>query len=564
MSVTLKILIANVAMTLVTIGLGLYALQGERRLGDTALRMYDQAFMSVNFARSGQTKFERVKTLYAGARVQAPSAALPSERQRLLAAARGADAAAAATAPGPNRAAVRDAIGSVLDDLDVAIERAMSDTTRRAATQLRGKVAALAGGVADSATLDRASSAFDDVIESFAQDGYGFRSDAETAMIRNQHWTRIVIGTAIGLGALFTVLLTRSVVPALRRAAAVAASVADGRLDNEIRLPRRVGRSETAKLLLALSRMQARILHDAEAARLHAAEKQAEEAVRDRRAARLDELVAGFRETFGLSTGALFSASSELETTARSMSSTAEASRRQATAVSEAAEQANISVHLVAAAAEQLTASIGEIDRDVGHSTRIARQAVEDARRTDDIVQALSKSAERIGQVVELISGIAGRTNLLALNATIEAARAGEFGKGFAVVASEVKSLASQTGRATDEIAAQVSQIQTVSQEAIAAIRGITLTIEQVSSLAVTVASAVEQQGAATAEIARNVQHTAAGAREVTTNIAGVSHSASGTGTAAELVLSAAGNLAVQARQLSNEMQSFVAEIKAA
>ncbi len=564
MPITFKILIANLAMTLVTIGLGLYALQGERMLGDTALRMYDQAFMSVNFARSGQTKFERVKTLHAAARIPAPAAPEPSERQKLLAVARGPGSPAAATAAGPNPAAVHDAIGSVLDDLDVAIDRAMSEATRNAARQLRGKVAALATGTADPAALDRASSAFDDVIESFAQDGYTFRSDAEADMIRNQHWTRIVIGGAIGLGVLFTVLLTRSVVPALRRAAAVATSVADGRLDNEIRLPRRIGRSETAKLLLALSHMQARILRDADAARLHATEKQAEEAVRDRRAARLDDLVAGFRETFGVSTGALFSASSELETTARSMSSTADASRRQATVVADAAEQANIGVQLVAAAAEQLTASIGEIDRDVGQSTRIARQAVEDARRTDDVVQALSKSAERIGQVVELISGIAGRTNLLALNATIEAARAGEVGKGFAVVASEVKSLASQTGRATEEIAAQVSQIQTVSQDAVAAIRGITRTIEQVSTLAVTVAAAVEQQGAATAEIARNVQQTAAGTREVTANIAGVSHAASGTGTAAALVLNAAGNLAVQARQLSSEMQSFVAEIKAA
>ncbi len=561
MSVTFKILIANLAMTLVTIGLGLYALQGERTLGDTALRMYDQAFMSVNFARSGQTRFERVKTLYAAAAMVAPTASQQTERQRLLGVARGAPGT---PAPAPNRTAVHEAIGSVLDDLDVAIERAMSDTTRNAARQLRGKVAAFASGNADPAALARASTAFDDVIESFAQDGYAFRSDAETGMIRNQHWTRIVVGGAIGLGVLFTVMLARSVVPALRRAAAVATAVADGRLDNQIRLPRRIGRSETAKLLLALSHMQARILGDVEAARLHATEKQAEEAVRDRRAAKLDDLVAAFRETFGCSTGALFSASSDLETTARTMSSTADASRKQATAVADAAEQANIGVQLVAAAAEQLTASIGEIDRDVGHSTRIARQAVEDARRTDDVVQALSKSAERIGQVVELINGIAGRTNLLALNATIEAARAGEVGKGFAVVASEVKSLASQTGRATEEIAAQVSQIQSVSQDAVAAIRGITLTIEQVSNLAITIASAVEQQGAATAEIARNVQQTAAGTREVTANITGVSQAASGTGTAAELVLSAAGNLAVQARQLSSEMQCFVAEVRAA
>ena len=121
-------------------------------------------------------------------------------------------------------------------------------------------------------------------------------------------------------------------------------------------------------------------------------------------------------------------------------------------------------------------------------------------------MRVLAEGAQRIGQVVDMISNIAGQTNLLALNATIEAARAGEAGKGFAVVASEVKSLATQTARATDEIGAQIRQIQSATTEAVEAIKAISATIEEVSTIATTIASAVEEQGAATLEISRNIQ----------------------------------------------------------
>jgi methyl-accepting chemotaxis protein len=221
-------------------------------------------------------------------------------------------------------------------------------------------------------------------------------------------------------------------------------------------------------------------------------------------------------------------------------------------------------VQTVAAAAEQLTASISEISRQVAQSAQRSGQAVADAQRTDVIVRALAEAAEKIGHVVGLISNIAGQTNLLALNATIEAARAGDAGKGFAVVASEVKSLANQTAKATEEIGAQIGQIQAATQEAVLAIQGITGTIEEVSAIAVSIAAAVEEQGAATGEIARNVQQTAKSARDVTTNIAGVNRAATETGLAAGQVLDAAGDLSRQAEQLTREVGGFLAEVRAA
>jgi methyl-accepting chemotaxis protein len=293
-------------------------------------------------------------------------------------------------------------------------------------------------------------------------------------------------------------------------------------------------------------------------------EKAAEQANREKRAARLDELLRGFETKAAQLVGLVSSAATQLESTARSMSATAGQTTEQAAGAAAAAGEASAGVQTVSAAAEELSSSISEISRQVAQSSKITEKAVADARRTDATVRALAEGAQRIGTVVELIRNIAGQTNLLALNATIEAARAGDAGKGFAVVASEVKGLAGQTAKATEEIAAQITQLQSETTQAVEAIKGITAVIEEVSTIATAIASAVEEQGAATNEIARNVQQTADSTRQVTTNIAGVSEGAASTGAAASQVLSAAGELSRQAESLSGEVGGFVASVRAA
>jgi len=258
------------------------------------------------------------------------------------------------------------------------------------------------------------------------------------------------------------------------------------------------------------------------------------------------------------------SASTELQSTAQSMTATAEETSRQASAVAAASEQASTNVQTVASAAEELSSSIAEISRQVAESAKISGQAVSDAERTNQQVNALAEAAQRIGDVVKLINGIAGQTNLLALNATIEAARAGEAGKGFAVVASEVKSLANQTAKATDEISAQVTSIQTATSDSVQAIQSITGTIGRINEIAAAIASAVEEQGAATQEIARNVQQAAAGTNEVSSNITGVTKAASDTGAAAGQVLSASGELSRQSEALGEKVDAFISRIRAA
>jgi methyl-accepting chemotaxis protein len=292
-------------------------------------------------------------------------------------------------------------------------------------------------------------------------------------------------------------------------------------------------------------------------------ELQKAEADAARKAAML-QLADSFEASIKDVVNSVASQSTEMQSTAQAMSRTAEQTTEQATAVAASVQQASASVQTVATAAEELSASVQEIARQVDESSKIAGRAVGEADRTDTTVESLNRAAQRIGEVVQLIETIAGQTNLLALNATIEAARAGDAGKGFAVVASEVKLLANQTARATEEIRAQIGEIQGATGQTVDAIHNIGATIRQMREIATAIACAVEEQGAATREIAANVQQAAQGTGETATNIEGVSHAASETGAAASQVLSAAGELSRQSETLRRDVDGFLATVRAA
>ncbi|MEI7608314.1 MAG: cache domain-containing protein [Rhodospirillaceae bacterium] len=226
-----------------------------------------------------------------------------------------------------------------------------------------------------------------------------------------------------------------------------------------------VGRMARALLVFKTHMMRAEEL---------SAQQRREHENRQRRAAEIASGIQEFDRTIQGVVQGVSAAATRMQADAATMMTTAEQTSCQAASASCAAEQASHNVETVAAATEELTASVNEIRRQVNDSASIAETAVDEANRTNAIVTSLSTAAQKIGDIVKLIHGIASQTNLLALNATIEAARAGEAGRGFAVVASEVKNLANQTAQATDEIQAQVSQMQDATGTAVGAIKGIT------------------------------------------------------------------------------------------
>ncbi|SFL16953.1 methyl-accepting chemotaxis protein [Methylobacterium pseudosasicola] len=287
------------------------------------------------------------------------------------------------------------------------------------------------------------------------------------------------------------------------------------------------------------------------------------EASAERRRARA-ELAERFERTMGGIVGAVSNSASELQNAAQSMTDTASLAAMQAATVAAAAEEAAGNVQTVATAAEELGTSVQEIGRQITGSADLTRIAAREAGETTQLVQALNQTSVKIGEMVGLIASIASQTNLLALNATIEAARAGEAGRGFAVVASEVKELASQTAKVTDEITGQIGAIRAVTENAVAAIGGITGRIGEIDGVTASIATAVEEQGAATQEIVRNVAQAASGTGEVTSNIVGVAEASEKTGAAATQVLGAAAVLSDQSGRLNAEVARFLNGIRAA
>ena len=369
-----------------------------------------------------------------------------------------------------------------------------------------------------------------------------------------------VAAAAIIAGLLIAFLIGRSIIRPLGGLTAGMKELAAGNLS--VVLPGLDRADEVGDMAQAVENFKVRA--EQEAREEAEAKVQQEQMAAERRQAEMRKLADGFEAAVGRIVDTVSSASTELEASASTLTTTADRAQVLTATVVTASEQASINVRSVASATEEMALSINEISRQVRESAKIATDAVDQARKTNGRVSELSKAASRIGDVVELIDSIAGQTNLLALNATIEAARAGDAGRGFAVVAAEVKALAEQTSKATGEIGQQITGIQAATQESVGAIREISGTIERLSEIASTIAVAVEQQGAATQEISRNVQQAAQGTQQVSANITDVQRGASETGSASSQVLSAAQSLSSDSNRLKLEVGRFVESVRAA
>jgi methyl-accepting chemotaxis protein len=385
-------------------------------------------------------------------------------------------------------------------------------------------------------------------------------TESETSISQTEQMILMLAAGGTLLGAIFAFLLGTGMSRPMIAMCKAMRELASGNFD--VVLPGLGRKDEIGEMAGAVEEFKVQAVAKAERDAA-ASEAQNKESAAARRA----ELIR-FADDFETAVGAIVSNVSasavQLESAASTLTRTAETTQTLSSQVAGVSEQASSNMQSVATATEELSASVEEIGRQVRDSSRIAEAAVVQAKETDGRIGKLSHAAQQIGEVVKLITAIAEQTNLLALNATIEAARAGEAGRGFAVVASEVKSLASQTAKATDKISSHIAGMQGATVESVAAIKEIGATIGQISTIATSIASAVEEQGAATQEIACSVQNVAQGTQAAASDIGQVNRGAAETGSASEEVLNSAKTLSAESTRLRAELDRFMANIRAA
>jgi methyl-accepting chemotaxis protein len=382
-------------------------------------------------------------------------------------------------------------------------------------------------------------------------------TDYEAAAANSQRNLILGASAILAAAALLAFLLGRGMSRPLTAITDVMNRLSSG--DTDVAIPGGDRKDELGSMAGAVdvfrrNMIEARTLRDAQ----EAAKQQAEIEKKALQRQMADRFEADVKSVVG----AVARATEDMQRAAAKITESVNGTSEQAAAAAAASEEASASVNTVAAATEQLASSVAEIGRQVTHSSDVADAAVTKAGQTTEMVGSLAAAGEKIGNVLRLIGAIASQTNLLALNATIEAARAGDAGRGFAVVASEVKELASQTAKATEEIAGQVAAIQSSTSDCVTAIGGIGNTIREISGIAITIAAAVEQQGSATREIARSVQQVAAGTSEVAVNVAGASHAANQSRALADTVLGASSQLNQHTAALFESVDAFLAGLR--
>jgi methyl-accepting chemotaxis protein len=386
------------------------------------------------------------------------------------------------------------------------------------------------------------------------------QGDRTASAVSQTRQTVIAAATvALLLGALLAWLIGASVSGPIRSMTDRMQSLAAGELNEPI--PGGKSRDEIGRMARAVEvfRENALAVH-----RMQADAETQREAAESERVRIMTDLAGRFEQGMQGVIAGVGGRADDVGRSAEGLALVAERGRGLAEAVATRAEQASMNVQTVAAATQQLAASIREISAQVQRSVTISNRATDETSRTFDLIHSLSEAAEKIGDIIQLIQAIASQTNLLALNATIEAARAGDAGRGFAVVASEVKSLATQTAQATEQIASQITMIQSATGQSVQAIKQFGLTVKEMAAIASAIAAAVEEQGAATSEIARNVEEAATGTSAVTQEIGQVRAVAGETDAGAEAALELAAALKHQASSMRSNVEDFLHTIRSA
>jgi methyl-accepting chemotaxis protein len=389
--------------------------------------------------------------------------------------------------------------------------------------------------------------------------GSGLYVDDIDVVFRHQ---ATLVATGIGVAALLALIVTYLIGRDITRPLAAVTDgmdkLAEGRRDVVVTCAERG--DEMGAMARCLANLQ-ESLRQADAVLA----TQAEAAVaRERRAETIQAVTEAFRQSAEALIAQVIHGAENIQGTADGMGNRVGGASSRSLEVAEATDRTSRNIEAVSGAAGDLSESIGEIGTLVRRSTEVAELAVREAERSQQMIQGLAEAAGKVGRVVELITQVAGQTNMLAMNATIEAARAGESGKGFAVVAAEVKTLAHQTTRATEEIAGQMSAIQTATTEAVEAIQAIGDTIGEIDKAAGTIADAVDRQRQATLDIARTSGAVTSDAHQVQNSVVELTQSSAASYASAIQVMWAATDIRTPAQRFAAEMEEFFTKLKSA
>jgi methyl-accepting chemotaxis protein len=281
----------------------------------------------------------------------------------------------------------------------------------------------------------------------------------------------------------------------------------------------------------------------------------------EQRRATIDAALSGFRQRVESLLRTVGDNAITMRSTATTLFAASNKNSERAEGAVQESNKASMNVESAASAAEELSSSIGEISEQLGRTNNLVGIAVKEAAATNEQIGGLAQAARKIGDVVKLIQDVAGQTNLLALNATIEAARAGDAGRGFAVVASEVKSLAVQTGKATEEISGQIAAVQASTAAGVEAIARIADRMQEINQFTAAAAASVLQQSGATGEISQNVAGAVRGTKEIMAVLGEVAVTATETRRSAETVLTASQAVETAAGDVRAEVESFLRKV---